>query len=331
MKNTQATLQALRLPDSLAPFDGLIIEKITNTPTIIETINYDKRINGKPTITTEVVFKQTKDLTKSYFLNWIQQRINHPKVVIGSELENDYFFGYERYVGIIPIGYLAGKTVTFAGSKIQISGDGVYKQMTITSNIGRNVNAQGQPLAFEDWQMTVRRERVIVLGGKSLKPTISNPTFKVTEVAAMLGVTRNQLDELCSEIYKIDTNVDTTKNIVSTACYATFKRVGTELTATMHVLYNGLESKPSRLITSYGKQYPGHVTRWRLYNGSNDNVSYGASEVVSEQITYTITDEKTIDGATLWATFEELPAQGKGWGSEAIYLLIDGQDPVRTY
>jgi hypothetical protein len=52
---------------------------------------------------------------------------------------------------------------------------------------------------------------------------------------------------------------------------------------------------------------------------------------VSEQITYTITDEKTIDGATLWATFEELPAQGKGWGSEAIYLLIDGQDPVRTY
>lgn len=331
MKNTSATLQALRLPDTLAPFDGLIIERVTTTPTIVETINYDKRVNGKPTITTEVVLKTTKDTTKSYFLNWIQQRINDPRVVITSQDEDNYAFERERFEAVIPIGYLAGKTATYAGIKTTITGDGVYKEMKITSNVGRNTNAQGQPLAFEDWVMTIRRERVIILGGKSLKPTISNPTFKVTEVASMMGITRNQLDATLAEVYKIDTNVDTTKNIVSTACYATFERNGTELTATMHVLYNGLETKPSGLITSYGKQYPGHVTRWRLYNGSNNSVAYGASEVVSEQNTYTITDEKTIDGATLWATFEELPAQGKGWGSEAIYLLIDGQDPVRTY
>jgi hypothetical protein len=331
MNNTAATLEALRLPESIGVFDGLITSKTTKNVTIVETLNYDKRVNGKPTVTTEVKFRDVVDNTRSYFLNWIQQRINHPKVAISSESEDNYLFGYERYNAVLEHGYLAGTEVTFAGSRVHITGSGAVTEMTITTNVGRNVAANGQPLKFEDWVMTVRRERVIILGGKVLKPTVSNPNFKVTEVAAMLGITRDELDSLLAERYTIDTNVNTDTHIVSTACYATFERNGGVTTAQMHVLYNGIEQVPSGKITSYNKPYPGHVTRWRLYNGAVNNTAYGASEVVSQSPTYVVSDDKTIDGATLWATFEELPAQGKGWGSEAIYLLIDGAEPQRTY
>lgn len=331
MNNTAATLQVLRLPESIGVFDGLITSKTTKNVTIVETLNYDKRVNGKPTVTTGVKFRDVVDTTRSYFLNWIQQRINHPKVGIASEAEDNYLFGYERYNDVLEYGYLAGIEVTFAGSKVHITGSGDIKEMTITINVGRNVAANGQPLKFEDWVMTVRRERVIISGGKSLKPTVSNPNFKVTAIAAMLGITRDELDSLLSERYTIDTNVNTDTHIVSTACYATFERNGGIVTSRMHVLYNGIEQVPSGKITSYNKTYPGHVTRWRLYNGVVNNTAYGASEVVSESPTYVISDDMTIDGATLWVTFEELPAQGKGWGSEAIYLLIDGAEPQRTY
>jgi len=150
-------------------------------------------------------------------------------------------------------------------------------------------------------------------------------------------------------IYKIQPQ-PTPNHIVNTSVEAVFTPEGDDFIADAIVYYNGIstdEKRPSGMITSYNKPYPGHVVRWRLYDDIVTEPIYGSSAVIQfnslqddririvagDSTSYNATT-KTLtynreSGATLWVTFEEAPAQGKNWGNESMYFLSEGVTPIR--
>lgn len=181
-------------------------------------------------------------------------------------------------------------------------------------------------------------------GGVKVLTSSKSVYVPVADLPSLFGKSIEQLEEeTATETYCSVLNSDTHITSTSTEIVVSgdkYKGI---------TYYSGVDaavSKPSGKITSYNKQYPGHVNRWILkqWDAEGQPITIGmgvlgqvwmrqmASNEDSEitviaggrteydDATKTLTYDSTLP-TELWYSFEELPAQGKNWGGETIIKL----------
>jgi hypothetical protein len=371
--STQNTLRTLRLPEYLEDFDGLIYKEFSRTPILIETQDFTNLVRNpntgkmEPTITEKIVFEEKESLLslKQYALNWIDFRFNNQKF---AELEESFLTSVAKFEHpiqqlVLEHGPKAGETVWYNGVSAQfIDFSPEEKHVVYRITPGRN-SINGVTTDVNNPLVPITRRRIIVSGtSKTVNGvrTVTNrretirsggfPNIPLNKILELSGV--ETVEDFMAETYTIFKiqKAPTTNHITATSIEAVFTPDGDDYIADAIVYYNGVATdvkRPSGMITSYNKTYPGHVVRWRLYDTIIKDSIYGASEVIQfnslsddririvagNETSYNATT-KTLtynveDDATLWCTFEESPAQGKNWGNEAFYLLSQGVEPVR--
>lgn len=375
MSNVTNTLRTLRLPEYLDIFDGLIYKEFKVTPILERIQDFTRMVRNpqtgkmEPTITEKIVFSEKENLltTKTYALNWIDFRFNNQRF---AEIEQDFLGAVAKYQHgvqelILEHGPKAGEKVWYNGVSAEfVDYSPTEKHIIVKSTPGINT-VNGVTTDVNNPLVTISRIEKIITGTvrtnvrtgertvTNLKETVRNggfpniPLDKVLELSDLASAEEFMNKTLT--IYKIQPQ-PTPNHIVNTSIEAVFTPEGEDYIADAIVYYNGIstdEKRPSGMITSYNKTYPGHIIRWRLYDELVTDSIYGASAVVIfnslqddkikivagnetkyDSVTKTLTYNKE-NGATLWVTFEEQPAQGKNWGNEAMYFLSEGAEPIR--
>lgn len=352
MQNLEKALQVLQLPDSAGTFNGLT--GVTTTRTIVNKVltDFTKMVSGKPTVTSTFEIVETKSSsTKMYVLNYLNMMSNLGLTVTNDNTDSFVMNKPKTWV-TVTLGTHAGKTFWYPGQTIIIQpGDNFYS-MDLISDLGSNVTSTGspEPTNGENPLVTIRRESYIKTATfTSARPSVSYPKIALQQLCSLMNLTEEELKQAVKTTYTLS-SVDTTKRIANTCVEGAFLSDSNTLSGKINVYYNGVNTntfKPSGLITSYDKPYPGHIVRWRLHNGVINDPVYGSSVTIKfessednainiiagdapsyDPITKTLTYDKNKE-AVLLATFEELPAQGKNWGGEAKYLLIPNDLPVK--
>jgi hypothetical protein len=372
--STQNTLRTLRLPEYLDQFDGLIYKEFKVTPVLIETRDFTNPVRNpitgrnEPTITEKIVFEEKESILtlKQYALNWIDFRFNNNRF---ASIEEDFLNAVAKFEhGVQEVelehGPKAGETVWYNGVSakfIDFSNDEKHIEFRLTPGVN---SINGVSTDKDNPLVTIARRRVIISGTVSInrrtgvrtvtnrKETIGDggfPNIPLNRILELAGMSLEEYIQTVYTVFKIQ-KAPTPNHITATSIEAVFTPDGEDYIADAIVYYNGVstdEKRPSGMITSYNKTYPGHVVRWRLYDGIVKDSIFGASEVIQfnslqdDKIRIVAGNEtsynastKTLtynieDGATIWCTFEEQPAQGKNWSNEAIYFLSEGMEPVR--
>lgn len=376
------TLSNLELPDYLGSFDGLIYKQLSKSFHLEITYDFTKKVidpitkKSSATITKKLVFqeKESPTLSKIYALNWINFRFNNNRF---AQIELDELTGNAKFEHgleqvVLELGPKAGETVWYnAVSAEFIDSLDAEKHIKIKTSLGVN-SIDGittdvinplvslktvQKIITGTVKTTVSVNRTtgertfntVVTNIKELVKNVKNTNLYLNEIKELTGLTEQELMDLNSTTYFI-TPAPSDNHITNTSVEAVFTPDGDDLIADAVVYYNGISTdvkRPSGMITSYDKQYPGHVVRWKLYDGVVNESIYGSSatiqfnslqddkirivagnetkyDAVNKVLTFNVED-----GATLWCSFEESPAQGKNWSNEAIYYLSEGSLPVR--
>ena len=354
MQDLDKTLRTLHLPSSAAAFDGLT--GVTTTRTIVNKVLNDltKMVNGKPTVTSTFEVVETKTAAnKIYTLNYLNMMGQFGLIVTNDDV-NNFVMSKPRTWATINAGPFSGQTYWYPEQTIIIKPTNAFYTLDLITDLGMNSTTTGypDPSNGEDPLVTIRKEIYVKTSTfYSSKPSISYPKYGLKTLCSLMNTTPDEL-KYATRMSCALTTVDTNKRIANTSVEGIFSQVldTTNIEGNIHVYYNGIDtsiSKPSGLLTSYDKTYPGHVVRWRLYNGVVKDAVYGSSVTIkfdsSENNTInivagvsasydiptrTLTYDKSKE-AILWATFEELPAQGKNWGGEALYLLVENQSPIK--
>lgn len=311
------TLRVLRLPSSLENYDSRVTSRTTRQLVQVRTNDFT---TGKRVIKDEYV---VREINQSSFTGYT---FNQLRFLIDDSTEqiNDTTFVRERFENN---GYW------YAAQTIKLHND----SFDFITTQGMNVTNGGVAVPFWDRKMIVKREEYVVTKTfTSTRPSVSYPNILVSDIEATMKVTPSELEEMLRTTYHIQKDCPSNwiKHTAIEGVFANGK-------ADMNIYYNNSTAYPSGMWTSYNKTFPGYVKRWRLYeSGKIGSNAYGATVVVQlsaqdEPInivagssaswnaeTRTLTYNKNGDN-TLWATFEELPAQGKNWGNEAIYKIVD--------
>lgn len=323
MENIANALRVLNLPDEFSKHNGVFTSEIQYSLVEKRINDFTKLVKGKPTITSTFEVRSKVFGSTGYVFNMLHDFIhfNNYDVVDTNTLKKDRVYG---------------ETFWYPEGNITIS-DNV---ITFVGNPFKNVlpNGQPEPTGGLNPSITILREDYVKTKSFfSTKPNKSYPSYTLDQIEALSGLT---FDEIC--------NAFRTEKLIWTPSGDTHvTSVGVKVdiadnTYTGKVYYNGIDTKevkPSGLITSYGKVYPGHVTRWNLYNGDVNNSAYGSSIFIqdnsSEDTTITVvagekyswdslTRVLTFNAnipATLSFQYEELPAQGKNQSAMEIIQL----------
>ena len=352
MSNITKALETLLLPTEMGVYDGLLTSPISKRIVLERTTDFTKRIGTRPTITDVwKVESQPMSSTNFYALNMLRFRLDDNGVIVDTNPDN-FIIEKERAVITITVGPFAGYTYWYPSRKtiIKPNSDGSEYIVETITDIGKNTTRTGYPEPTNGVNPLVSiTQRDIIITTTKTSSATKQTDKPLLEILQGLNVTYEDLKTLMTStafIKKADTNT----RITNTSVEGIFTTVTPGVTkVNAKVYYNGIDTevkKPSGMITSYNKTYPGHVVRYRLYDTIINEPNYGASAVAT--FDSSINDEITIvqgttpgydattktltfnpeEGATLWVTFEELPAQGKNWGNEAIYFLTDS-DVVR--
>jgi len=352
MQNLEKTLQLLQLPSTAGVFNGLT--GVTTTRNIVNKVlnDFTKMVNGKPTVTSTFEIVESKTSTnKTYVLNYLNMMSQFGLTVVNED-SNNFTMDKPRSWVTINAGPFSGYTYWNPGQTLNIKPNDTFYTLDLISDMGMNTLPTGypEPTNGENPLVTIRKEVYVKTSTFfSTRPSVSYPKYGLQQLCTMMNTTVEELKYAVRISHSL-TSVDIAKRIANTAVEGTFNNENETLLGKINVYYNGIDtsvSKPSGLLTSYDKTYPGHVVRWKLYNGVVNDSVYGSSVTIKfssiedstinivagenvsyDAITKTLTYNKNKE-AILWASFEELPAQGKNWGGEALYLLVENQLPIK--
>jgi hypothetical protein len=359
MENLQKTLRNLRLPDSFGKFDGIISTRTSRVLIQERVHDYTQmtRINGKsvPKVIDTFKIEESKSAFDTYALNMLDWELHSRNVEVKLESEDEVIFGRDKFFSTIEIGPFTGNTYWYTGinSSITETLDGTYIfDKVIDLGLSSDTKGNPEPTLGENPLVTVVRREFIKTRTSLSKPIVSYPKIALYDILSAMGKTKDELKYDMRTTFLIVPKAQLPLNkICNTSIEAVFTmNEDGSILADAKVYYDGIDTqvtRPTGKITSYNKQYPGHVVRWRLYDGIVNDYVYGSSativfnSLVDDKITIVAGNEtkydaltKTLtynkeDGATLWVTFEEQPAQGKGWGNEAMYFLLEDAEPIR--
>lgn len=373
--NTSNALRVLRLPEYISEFDGLIYKEFKRVPFIERTRDFTRMVRNpqtgrmEATITDRLLYSERELVlsNKTYALNWIDFRFNNNRF---AQIEQDFLGAVAKFEHgveevILEHGPKSGEKVWYNGVSAEFidfspSEKHIVFKMTPGINsvngVTTNVNDPLVPISRVTRMITGTvttnartGERTVTNIKETVRPD-GTPNIPLSTLLDMAGFeTVQEWIDNTYTIYKIQPQ-PTPNHLVNTSIEAVFTPDGEDFIADAIVYYNGVstdEKRPSGMITSYNKTYPGHVVRWRLYDDIVTESIYGSSAVIQfnslqddrikivagdstsyNASTKTLTYNKE-NGATLWVTFEESPAQGKNWGNEAKYFLSEGAVPTR--
>ena len=339
MENLEKALRVLSLPDSFGKYNGLICNKVSYQLTEVVVTDYTKLIGIKPTVTTTYVERAIADPGYKMYA------LNHFNMLMA---KNSDFSIIDEFTIVKPLEFFTINAGPFTGNsywsgeaEVKMSKSGTNTLVTHTYNPFMNTTVKGFPEAtngINPSKSIVREDWTKTKTFTSSKPVKSYPVYTKAELMTKTGWSYEQIKRAYRIEYEIK-SLDSNVNITSTGC----KIVNTNNKYTGEVYINGILSPEidyRKLTTSYGQKHPGYVFRWRLYNGTVNESIYGSSQVIkftdhesttieilpSTMVTWDavnriLTYDQT-KPAQLWATFEELPAQGKNWGGEDIIDLI---------
>lgn len=356
MSNINKALETLLLPAEMALYDGLLTSTVAKQIVLERISDFTKLVkvgtSWKPTVTESwKIETRPTDSTNFYALNMLRYRLDDNGVIVDTNPDN-FVIERERTVITITVGPFAGYTYWNPARKTVIRpGDSSSEYIVETiADLGKNTTRTGYPEPTNGVNplVSIVQQDIIITSTKTSRATkrIEKPLLDILQGFNVNYDTLKTLLATTAIIKKVDTSTRITntsvEGVFTTDAYGNRK-------VNAKVYYNGIDTevrKPSGMITSYNKPYLGHVVRYRLYDTVINEPIYGASAVatfdssVNDEITIvagttpgydTTTETLTYnpeEGATLWVTFEELPAQGKNWGNEAIYFLTDG-DVIR--
>jgi hypothetical protein len=350
MSNTLRALHALRLPDEIAPINGVITSR-----TYGRIVN--KRIHdfttGRRVIKDEYyVERVTDNRFRAYAFNFLRGRAD------GCSFENNRFTR-----DVIP-----PQNGRSWFSKVDISFNEDWDKIIIEQSVGLNA-WNGVQQSYDNPPVTIEREEWIVTKTSTTPPRLRNgqyvrsyPRITLNEILAAMNLTREELEYQLREEFAVSKPSENT-HILNYGCEV----VDHGNVFDILVYANGINMEneaPNSKITSYQKQWPGVVKFMRLHNGEINETIYGSTDYerillkdsykfVIDFVDFDVTDRQEIELAAggflilvnrnepayLHVGFKEgstfMQEQGKGDGAEAIYMIVEageGQaELVRVY
>jgi hypothetical protein len=352
MSNTLRALHALRLPDEIAPINGVITSRTFGR--IVNKRTHDFT-TGRRVIKDEYyVERVTDNRFRTYVFNFLRGRAD------GCSFENNRFTR-----DVIP-----PQNGRSWFSKVDISFNEDWDKITIEQSVGLNA-WNGVQQSYDNPPVTVEREEWIVTKTKVTPPRMfkgqyvrSYPRITLNEILAAMNLTREELEYQLREEFAVSKPSEST-HILNYGCEVVPTTL--PLVYDLRVYANGESmevNRPSGKITSYQKQWPGVLKFMRLHNGEINETIYGSTDFErillqdSDYFTIEFVDGDVADRqeieenaigflirvnrnepAYLYVGFKEgstfMQEQGKGDGAEAIYMIVEvgeGQaELVRVY
>jgi hypothetical protein len=350
MSNTLRALHALRLPDEIAPINGVITSRTFGR--IVNKRTHDFT-SGRRVIKDEYyVERVTDNRFRTYAFNFLRGRAD------GCSFENNRFTR-----DVIP-----PQNGRSWFSKVDISFNEDWDKITIEQSVGLNA-WNGVQQSYDNPPVTIEREEWIVTKTSTTPPRLRNgqyvrsyPRITLNEILAAMNLTREELEYQLREEFAVSKPSEST-HILNYGCEV----VNLVNVFDIQVYANGVsmeDERPSGKITSYQKQWPGVVKFMRLHNGEINETTYGSTDyerVLLKDVDFfsiefvngDVADGEEIEDTTigflirvnrnepayLYVGFKEgstfMQEQGKGDGAEAIYMIIEageGQaELVRVY
>jgi hypothetical protein len=354
MSNILRALHALRLPDEIAPINGVITSRTFGR--IVNKRTHDFT-TGRRVIKDEYyVERVTDERFRTYAFNFLRGRAD------GCSFENGRFVR-----DVIP----ATDDRTWF-SRVDIGFNDAWDKIIIEQSVGFNTfNGVNQP--YINPLVTVEREEWIVTKTSTTPPRMRNgqyvrsyPRLTLSEILIAMKLTREELEYQLREEFSVAKPSEST-HILNYGCEV-FKLPSALSDSFDIIVYANGESmeadRPSGKITSYQKQWPGVVKFIRLHNGEVNESVYGSTDYERILLSASdffriefydgdVTDRQEIDydgkefvvkvnrnePAYLHVGFKEgstlMEEQGKGDGAEAIYMILEGENEraelVRVY
>jgi hypothetical protein len=352
MSNTLRALHALRLPDEIAPINGVITSRTFGR--IVNKRTHDFT-TGRRVIKDEYyVERVTDNRFRTYAFNFLRGRAD------GCSFENNRFTR-----DVIP-----PQNGRSWFSKVDISFNEDWDKITIEQSVGLNA-WNGVQQSYDNPPVTIEREEWIVTKTKVTPPRMfkgqyvrSYPRTSLNEILAAMNLTREELEYQLREEFAVSKPSENT-HILNYGCEVV--QLGAEKTFDILVYANGVsmeDERPSGKITSYQKQWPGVVKFMRLHNGEINETTYGSTDYervllkdvdffTIEFVNGDVADGEEIEDTTsgflirvnrnepayLYVGFKEgstfMQEQGKGDGAEAIYMIVEAGEGeaelVRVY
>lgn len=342
------TAELLRLPEDIAAFDGII--KTIRTAKIVRTRTNDFT-SGRRVITDTYEIVGVSRVVNEYAINRIDWRLLDDNASL-SHTRAGHLMTYEKPVNFTETGWIGGSVIGFKDGELEET-----KEVEFVNTVGRNVTVQvinrvqmptatdinNPPVQVEHWEVIKTKTSTT----RSRRHT--SPLVPLDVILKALEMSREDLEYALREVWTIDTTPDENR-IFSYA-------VDVDELDTRHLIVpyvNGVsifEKRPSGMLTSYNKQWPGVQTRWIIYcEGDKRMIATGATfhiqqdpfeqkpvvfipssrNAVSEvenvfQVEYNAEKE-----CMLIAQVEENPAQFKQWEVQNRYIVVDGE-LVRTF
>ena len=324
MENITKALRVSQLPDSFAQYNGRFTYKTSGFIVEKKIHDFTKRVKGQPTITSTFEVRSSNNRVTGYAFNLLSDFIhdNGYDVVADDLLYKPHMDNLSNDLGAFP-----GKVYWIGFGEMRLE----KGKFTHIRNPFKNTTTTGlpEPTGGVNPSITILREEYVkTASGLSTRPSKSYPSYTKSDILAKTGLTFEEFCEVYANVFTVQTDVSSNTYVLSVGV-----DVETDgLTYQGSVYYNGINTKdfkPSGLITSYDKTYPGHVTRWILYNGKINVESYGATALIQDASS-AINDIKVVEGdefswnsetrtltynknfpAELHFQYEELPAQGK--------------------
>lgn len=339
--NPLKAAELLRLPSEVAFMDGRITSRIERTIVQKRVHDFTKPpVNGKRyTDTWEIEEKQVP--FTHYALNQIAAITRGLDYLSGkftreTSIKDGNWFGWQEVTLSNDDDRLKIRMISQVGKNVATVQEKTPSGQLI--QVAKPTDMSNPPVFVKRLQYTKTSTGTRQAGGATY------PIVYLDEVLGGMNVNEFELAEMTAQEwigYSSSSIYAKTNELFSAGCEVI--QDGNKLD--LRPYYNGLpaeEFSPSGKITSYNKQWPGIAKRWRLYNGESNSIAYGStwmkqyalseSDVIelSFGALTTYEDGKLVidrsQPATLWATFEELPAQGKGYGAEAIYEVMEGEN-----
>jgi len=350
MSNTLRALHALRLPDEIAPINGVITSRTFGR--IVNKRTHDFT-TGRRVIKDEYyVERVTDNRFRTYAFNFLKERSS------ACSFENSRFVS-----DVIP-----PQNGRSWFSRVDISVNNQWDKITIEKSVGFNTfNNVQQP--YENPIVMVEREEWIQRGERMTPPRMfqgqyvrSYPRIFLNEILEAMNLTREELEHQLREEFAVSKPSENT-HILNYGCEV--MNLGNVFDILVYA--NGVsmeDERPSGKLTSYQKQWPGVVKFMRLHNGEINETTYGSTDYervllkdsdnfVIEFVNGDVPDRQEIEETTsgflirvnrnepayLYVGFKEgstfMQEQGKGEGAEAIYMIVEageGQaELVRVY
>lgn len=344
MENIAKALRVLKLPDTLAPYNGAFYYKESSFLVEKRVNDFTKRVNGKPTVTSTFEVRKVNSDTTGYGFNLLSDFIHG----FGYTLVSDTLLDKKKEYAVTPSGPFAGQNYWYPEGRLTMIPKEYGAVFKHVYNPFKNTTLTGWPEVTNGANPSIsilREDYVKTSSGLSTKPSKSYPSYRRDDLIKLSGMNYDEIKEAYADKF-IVLNAESSTNVKSVGVsveVADISTIDNEITSyTGSVYYNGIDTrdfKPSGLFTSYNKVYPGHVTRWILYNGVINVSAYGATWMLQEPgstintinvipgtefswnlQTRTLTYNSNIP-TQLHFQYEELPAQGKNQSALEIIQL----------